>query len=163
MGLIFMKKYMVLVAVLAGYSLNAHAASYVFGGRAHFNGALVNPACAIGIDDPSTTSAFLIKENHHEVMLAFTECSPWVYTGLSLKFSDIEQQSQKLLKDANQQIDVAENLIDKQEITKLERGRIYYHYNAVVTGDTEKKMGVVQMNNPTEPFPEKVLLSVVYP
>lgn len=147
------------------HSMDVYAESYVFGGRAHFNGVLVNAGCAIGLDNLPKEQQKL-KRNFNEVVLRFSECSPWVFAQLSLNFSDIEQTPQKAFLQTKKEGGIAEILKNKQQDMNLDksgRDRIYYHYNSPVTGDTEKMMGVIQVKNHTKKFSGKALFSVVYP
>lgn len=85
MGLFHMNKYLAVVIGIC-ISLNTFANSYVFGGRAHFNGSLVNPSCAFVPKNNLKNSASLDLGSFLE--LNVSNCSSSVYYNLAIALRD---------------------------------------------------------------------------
>ncbi|MFW1745478.1 hypothetical protein ACG9XW_04515 [Acinetobacter guillouiae] len=70
--------------------LNAHAASYVFGGWTHFQGILVNQSCSMLVHaEDVRLVAFSHKFKIYPT--SFTECTKDVYQNINVVVSDGEQ------------------------------------------------------------------------
>lgn len=79
-----MKKYITLmVGVLI--HMNIHAESYIFGGKAQFEGALVNQGCAIDLGN--SQQFYGIKALTHSIFIHFSECSATTYEQITLSVS----------------------------------------------------------------------------
>ncbi|MCX5466354.1 hypothetical protein [Acinetobacter nematophilus] len=80
-----MNKYLAVVIGMS-ISLNTFANSYVFGGRAHFNGALVNPSCAF---IPNNNLKHLTTIDLASFLeLNVSNCSSTVYYNLAIELRD---------------------------------------------------------------------------
>lgn len=85
MGVFHMHKYL---SVLIGLSLalDSSANSYVFGGRAHFNGSLVNPSCAFSQD--SNLKHLVNTDVNALLQLNVSDCSSMTYYNLAIALTD---------------------------------------------------------------------------
>lgn len=85
MGLFHMNKYLsVVVGVLL--SVESYADSYVFGGRAHFNGSLVNPSCAFTLANNLKHLSHSVAEA--QLQLNVSDCSSMTYYNLVIALAD---------------------------------------------------------------------------
>lgn len=81
-----MNKYLtVLVGIFVFQS--AFADSYVFGGRAHFNGTLVNPGCSFS-QDSNLKHLASVNQNHF-LELNVSNCASTIYYNLAIAVKDI--------------------------------------------------------------------------
>ncbi len=169
MGLFHMNRYL---AVLIGMaiSLNASANSYVFGGRAHFNGSLVNPSCAFV---PGNNLKHLTTIDLASFLeLNVSNCSSTVYYNLEIALRDprniasssnaqsVSEKSFYLLPGANlhhSQIyegvpsQVALNVIENQSVAELS------NIDETVVLPLPFQVGQMSQNS------TNILLSVFYP
>ncbi|MFW1942597.1 hypothetical protein ACG93R_03615 [Acinetobacter guillouiae] len=74
------------IAVGLLLALDSYANSYVFGGRAHFNGSLVNPSCAFSQD--GNLKRLVNTEVDAELKLNVSDCSSMTYYNLSIAFTE---------------------------------------------------------------------------
>lgn len=102
MGVFHMHKYLS-IAVGLLLALDSYANSYVFGGRAHFNGSLVNPSCAFAQD--SNLKHSVNREESVHLKLNVSDCSSMTYYNLSIAFTeagsvpvvDVQQSTEQLM------------------------------------------------------------------
>lgn len=83
-----MNKYLLVLVVMC-ISLGASANSYVFGGRAHFNGVLVNSACAFVAKDDQK----YVEQTQTEWVVEFnvSSCISTVYQNLAVVLQDVNK------------------------------------------------------------------------
>lgn len=97
-----MNKYLFVLVGLS-LALDSYANSYVFGGRAHFNGSLVNPSCAFAQD--SNLKHSVNREESVHLKLNVSDCSSMTYYNLSIAFTeagsvpvvDVQQSTEQLM------------------------------------------------------------------
>lgn len=102
MGVFHMNKYLFVLVGLS-LALDSYANSYVFGGRAHFNGSLVNPSCAFAQD--SNLKHSVNREESVHLKLNVSDCSSMTYYNLSIAFTeagsvpvvDVQQSTEQLM------------------------------------------------------------------
>ncbi|TCM65170.1 hypothetical protein EC844_1157 [Acinetobacter calcoaceticus] len=68
------------------FSLNIYAESYVFGGRTHFQGVLVNQSCAFLVK--TIRHASEIKAPEYSMLITFSMCPESVSSQLEIEFSE---------------------------------------------------------------------------
>lgn len=96
-----MHKYLSVVVGLL-LALDSYANSYVFGGRAHFNGSLVNPSCAFTQDNNLKHSAN--TEVSTPLQLNVSDCSSMTYYNLSIALTDASLASSSVIQQNNEQL-----------------------------------------------------------
>lgn len=115
MGLSHMNKYL---TALVGMFLfqSAFADSYVFGGRAHFSGYLVNPSCLFAQE--SHSKLVENRETESDLELSVSNCSSTVYYNLAIA-----------LKDANNRHRISDSLALPEQAFYLMPGMNLHHSN----------------------------------
>jgi hypothetical protein len=115
MGLSHMNKYL---TALVGMFLfqSAFADSYVFGGRAHFSGSLVNPSCLFAQE--SHSKLVENRETESDLELSVSNCSSTVYYNLAIA-----------LKDANNRHRISDSLALPEQAFYLMPGMNLHHSN----------------------------------
>ncbi|CAM9300165.1 hypothetical protein ACBE110449_14545 [Acinetobacter bereziniae] len=115
MGLSHMNKYL---TALVGMFLfqSAFADSYVFGGRAHFSGSLVNPSCLFAQE--SHSKLVENRETESDLELSVSNCSSTVYYNLAIA-----------LKDANNRHLISDSLALPEQAFYLMPGMNLHHSN----------------------------------
>ena len=101
MGVFHMNKYLSAVVGLL-LALDSSANSYVFGGRAHFNGSLVNPSCAFSHD--SNLKRLVNTEVGTRLQLNVSDCSSMTYYNLSIAFTDASLASSSMIQQNTEQL-----------------------------------------------------------
>ena len=84
MSLFTMKKYITLIIGIL-VSTHIYAESYVFGGRAHFQGVLINQSCSILIENNAAVS---IKTPNSPIQINFSLCPVSIYDNLAIGLSE---------------------------------------------------------------------------
>jgi hypothetical protein len=131
-----MKKYMILIA---GVLLNTHlyADSYVFGGRAHFYGALVNQSCSISFEQ---TVQDVIEAPESPIQLHFSLCTDSIYDNLAIGLSKQNKQVPEIFFKFPQAKNDLDKEINIQNFESMSRGQSFIsqfdqktHYGAIST------------------------------
>lgn len=161
MGSSCMNKYL---AVLIGVclSLNASANSYVFGGRAHFNGALVGSGCVIVQEN--NLSPDLLADNKPVLKLDVSNCSPSVYYNLVIVMKYISNNTNISLS----QVMSGEHsgLSPEREMRHSISLIGYPNKGEIPEGDTEYKTVVLPLPIEKNQLPDgnaNILISIFYP
>jgi len=101
MGVFHMHKYLsALIGLLL--ALDSAANSYVFGGRAHFNGSLVNPSCAFSQD--SNLKRLVNTELGTPLQLNVSDCSSMTYYNLSIALTDASLAPTSAIQQSTEQL-----------------------------------------------------------
>ncbi|WP_151752066.1 hypothetical protein [Acinetobacter bereziniae] len=95
---------------------SAFADSYVFGGRAHFSGSLVNPSCLFA--QKSHSKLVENRETESDLELSVSNCSSTVYYNLAIA-----------LKDANNRHRISDSLALPEQAFYLMPGMNLHHSN----------------------------------
>ncbi|MCU4315192.1 hypothetical protein KTH46_09180 [Acinetobacter bereziniae] len=95
---------------------SAFADSYVFGGRAHFSGSLVNPSCLFAQE--SHSKLVENRETESDLELSVSNCSSTVYYNLAIA-----------LKDANNRHRISDSLALPEQAFYLMPGMNLHHSN----------------------------------
>lgn len=96
-----MHKYLsVLVGLLL--ALDSSANSYVFGGRAHFNGSLVNPSCAFSQN--SNLKRLVNTDVNGHLKLNVSDCSSMTYYNLSIALTDVSLMTPNVIQQSTEQL-----------------------------------------------------------
>ncbi|MCX5469033.1 hypothetical protein [Acinetobacter nematophilus] len=87
-----MKKYISLMAGIF-FSTPIYAESYVYGGEAHFKGALINQSCSVLIDNPASIS---IKALQSPIQFHFLGCSVDYYSNIVVGLSELNKPDKEI-------------------------------------------------------------------
>lgn len=88
-----MKKYITLLTAMLIIT-NIHAESYIWGGRAHFQGVLINPSCSVSIENQALVS---IKTPNFPIQIHFSLCPENIYNNLIIGVSEQNKSAQELI------------------------------------------------------------------
>ncbi|MDR0235327.1 hypothetical protein [Acinetobacter sp.] len=159
-----MKKYMILIAGIL-VSTHIYADSYVFGGRAHFYGVLVNQSCSISIEE---TARDAIKTPYSPIQVHFSLCSDSIYDNLAIGLSKQNKQNRELFftsPHAKNDIE-KENNLQNFEALRNDQKLIHHidqttHYDSISTTSVNIFLQPT-LENVLKQSPN-ILISVFYP
>lgn len=169
MGVFHMHKYLsALVGLLL--ALDSSANSYVFGGRAHFNGSLVNPSCAF-TQDSNLKHSVMSTAVDARLKLNVSDCSSMTYYNLSIALSDASLASSSMIQQNTEQLiqlkpglnlhhSVAQvsNPVATDAVTTTEQVDI-----ELAAIDESIDLPVMFMDGPLTKNSSNILMSVFYP
>lgn len=168
MGVFHMNKYLsALVGLLL--ALDSSANSYVFGGRAHFNGSLVNPSCAFSQD--SNLKHLANTAVDARLLLNVSDCSSMTYYNLSIALTDaslahssmIQQNTEQLIQlkpglNLHHSIAQVSNPVATGAVTTTEQADI-----ELAAIDESIDLPVMFMDGQLTKSSSSILMSVFYP
>ncbi len=161
-----MKKY---ITLIAGILVNTHiyAESYVFGGKAHFQGVLINQSCSILIENNTAVS---IKTPNSSIQINFSLCPVSIYDNLAIGLSEQNKPSYEMFYtdpkarndfDIHQELNIQglqQTRLDQKFIRQIDRPERYDSF-------TKNKIGILfnQTSEKSSAQASNILISVFYP
>lgn len=161
-----MKKYII---IISGILVSTHtpAESYVFGGKAHFEGVLINQSCSILVENNTSVS---IKTPNTPVQINFSMCSVSTYDNIGIGLSKHNQSVReffytdaktKINLNSNKKIELESSLrpnSNQKMIHKIDLPKHYDHFS--------KNSIAIRLNPESEnTYDQKsnFLISIFYP
>lgn len=159
-------KYMIFIGtVLVGS--NAFAESYVFGGRAHFQGVLLNQSCSILVERKKPAET---KTPNLPVYVNFSLCPVGIYDNLTISLSELDRplKSEFYLDAKNQHVIYLNNELNIPSLDFVNSNKEFIrHIDLPTQYDRFSKntMGIFlnQGGKGTSQPASNILISVFYP
>lgn len=166
MSLFTMKKYITLIAGIL-VSTHSYAESYVFGGRAHFQGVLINQSCSILIENNAAVS---IKTPNSPIQINFSLCPVSIYDNLAIGLSEQNKPTHEMFYtdpkarndfDINQELNIQsleQTGLDQKFIRQIDRPERYDSF-------AKNRIGILlnQTSEKSSAQASNILISVFYP
>ena len=163
-----MKKYITLLATML-ITTHMYADGYVFGGRAHFQGVLINSSCSVLVENPTLVS---IGTPDLPIQIHFSLCPVGIYNNLAIGLSEQNKSTEEVFY-TNPQTQQENDFEHHQDLNVRNIEPISRHSKLIRHIDlpdqyydfSKKSIGVslnqIQGNSPVHA--SNILISVFYP